>query len=623
MAQSAEAGEAESAATEMEEILTKAGDSVDKASERSMAVRWEAMPALVLVAAALALAFAVDAFVLPGQRDEIVYALPVLIAAHRWPARHVFVTGMAVCLLALALHVWAGSLRVELVFSVAALVAVAYLGVRLAQQAEESQQRLRSAERTAVTLRTLIDTLPVGVVVSDITGELTLLNPVALAIFGGKLGNAYGTEGVALRHLDGSPFAAAELPLPRALELGEETREVQLALYRTGGDDAILSVAAAPVRSPGGQVVGAVSVFSDITESYQVNLALRESEARYRRIVETAGEGVWVLDADHNTVFVNRRLAEMLGCSAEEMRGQPLLAYVAPEARGAAFTHLRRRGPGTQRDFQFRRPDGSTLWAILSTTAIVDSGGRYGGLLAMVTDITERKRAEQTRDEYLGLISHDLRQPLTVISGMAEWLYADLQRREMTREAGAAERILKSGQRMATMIKDLVESVRLESGNLELHKERTDLARLLRDTVDHLGSEKERVRLLAPETSRPVLVDPARLERVVVNLLSNALKYSPAERPVTLSLVTRSAEVVVAVQDEGVGIPVAEQGHLFERFYRASTCQKSEGLGLGLYIARLIVEAHDGRVWVESEQGRGSTFFVALPLSDAVEPAEV
>ena len=574
------------------------------------------------IAGALLLALVLDYWLLPIQHATAFYAIPLLIAARRWSPRQVGALA-ALIVVCSAWGDWPKGALLDALFGVVVLLGVGYLAVRLSILAEESSRRTREAEAAARTLRALIDTIPAGVVVSDITGELTLANPAARALLGDRPGNAYGAVGVKLLRLDGSPFPVAELPLPRALERGEATREVQILARRDDGSESILSMAGAPVRDAAGQVVAALAVFDDITERYLVDVALRESEARYRRIVETAGEGVWVLDADHNTVFANRRMAEMLGCTLAEMAGQPLLAYTDDEGRAIAVNYLRRRGRAgvRQQDFKFRRKDGSTLWAIVSVTPILDHAGRYTGALAMVMDITERKRAEQTRDEYLGLISHDLRQPLTVISGMAEWLYGNLSSRGLEREAGAAERIVRSGKRMATMIKDLVESVRLESGNLEMHKESTDLRQLLRDLVEQLGTEQERIQLLAAEGAPRAVVDAGRLGRAVVNLISNALKYSPPDRPVVVSLAEGEGEVVISVRDEGVGIPSDEQPCLFQRFYRASTCQRSEGLGLGLYIARLIVEAHGGRIWVESAEGQGSTFSVALPLDRVGEAA--
>ncbi len=111
----------------------------------------------------------------------------------------------------------------------------------------------------------------------------------------------------------------------------------------------------------------------------------------------------------------------------------------------------------------------------------------------------------------------------------------------------------------------------------------------------------------------PVSADPERLERAIVNLITNALKYSPPDRPVDVAVARRGEEAVISVRDQGPGIPPEEQPYLFQRYYRAKASRKTEGLGLGLYITRLVVEAHSGRVWVESEVGQGSTFYVALP----------
>ncbi|MHB1134540.1 MAG: ATP-binding protein [Chloroflexota bacterium] len=593
------------------------GDSPSTSSgSRPLRARWPRLSEFATLAGVLGLVFFLDLAALPARFATATYIIPVLFAAHRWPSRHVTAVGLVAMAAGVLGGVQEGGTPLGLLIDLLILLSASYLAVRLASQAEIYAQRAREAQQGASTLSALIETLPTAVVVSDVTGALTLTNRAARDLLGENVGDAYGFHGASLCRLDGSPFPAAELPLPRALECGETTAEVQLLLRCGTASERILSAAGAPVRSEAGAVVGAVAVYNEITEQYVVDMALRESEARYRRIVETAGEGVWVLDADHNTRFANQRLAEMLGFTLAELEGQPFLYFVDDESRALGHNHLRsaRRGP-RQRDFRFRRHDDSVLWAIVSTTPILGVDGAYSGLLAMVTDITERKRAEQTRDEYLGLISHDLRQPLTVILGMAEWLHDGLVRRELAREAGAAERIVKSAQRMSGMIKDLVESERLESGNLVVNKEPVDVPAFLGEAVERLGVEQARVQVEVNGPVAGLLADSARLERALLNLLSNALKYSPSGCPVVVTAAEREEELHIAVRDEGVGIPRAEQSRIFERFYRASTGQRYEGLGLGLYITRLIVEAHGGRIWVESQEGEGSTFHVALPLA--------
>jgi signal transduction histidine kinase len=170
---------------------------------------------------------------------------------------------------------------------------------------------------------------------------------------------------------------------------------------------------------------------------------------------------------------------------------------------------------------------------------------------------------------------------------------------------------------MEAMIQDLIESSQLESGALLLRLTPIDLSRLAAEVVAQLASaeERRRIRILAPAPGPLVSADAARIERVLLNLLQNALKYSPADAPVELEVRQVAGEAVVGVIDHGAGIPVDELPRLFQRFSRVGEAAVGpSGFGLGLYIARLIVEAHGGRVWAESEVGTGSRIGFALPL---------
>jgi len=230
-------------------------------------------------------------------------------------------------------------------------------------------------------------------------------------------------------------------------------------------------------------------------------------------------------------------------------------------------------------------------------------------------EISERKRAEQLREESISLISHDLRSPLSSVIGATAFLARTLGEKGMRTEARYAESALKSAKRMNLMIQELVDSAWLESGHVEMRKEEIDLPSMVAEIAERVGTPEDRARIgvEAPVAMPPVPADPERIERVIVNLLTNALKYSPAASPVVLRVAQRGGDALLAVTDRGVGIPAEDIPHLFHRYYRARTAGKREGLGL--YITRLIVEAHGGKVWVESEVGRGSTLGFTLPLA--------
>jgi two-component system, NtrC family, sensor histidine kinase KinB len=509
-----------------------------------------------------------------------------------------------------------------------------------------------------------------------------------------------------------------------------------------------------------------ISVYFNLTtERKLAERALRESEARYRRIVETANEGIWIIDAESKTTFANARMAEMLGYTEREMFGQSMFAFMDQEWESAAQSNVERRRAGVadQHEFKFRRKDGSELWTIVGTTPIFENG-EYAGALGMVADITTRKLAEasreqllaanqqlalatlaaqeladaiiasmtdgviaydsagsivrmneaaermmgysasqrelpmqdrtallnietqdgrpfplskfpswralrgetvmgvtmalnppggrrlwvsasaspirtpggailgavasftdvtllhdlqEQREDFIRMISHDLRNPLVVISGHADILRRSLEIKGSDREVRSAESISVSARRMNSMIQDLIGSARLESGQLDLRRERIDPCRLVFEVLGRAGTgeAQERVRFECTGELPDVTADRVQIERVVVNLVTNALKYSPSPRPVVVRAERRGDDIVISVSDQGPGIPPADLPHVFDRYHRANEGRKGDGLGLGLYISRLIVEAHGGKIAVESEVGGGSIFSFSLPVA--------
>ena len=371
-----------------------------------------------------------------------------------------------------------------------------------------------------------------------------------------------------------------------------------------------------------------------VIERRRAEQALRESGDGLNRAQGVAQTGSWRLDVRSNILLWSDETYRIFGIA----RGTPLtyetfLAAVHPEDRARVDDAWQAALRGAPYDIEHRTLVGDEVkWVRERCEMDFDAQGVLLGGFGTVQDITERKETEAERErllrevqrraaemeDFIRTISHDLRQPLTVITGMADWLRHRLEQAELAREAQTAGRVLASARRMGTMIQDLVDSARLEAGQMEMRRETLDLLHLTLDVVPRLGSpeEQRRIQVEAPQWVPPVPADPEKTERVLVNLITNALKYSAPDKPVVVRLEARDQEAVVSVIDQGVGVPAEEVPLLFRRYFRARTGRRTEGLGLGLYITRLIVEAHGGRIWCESEEGKGSTFAFALPATN-------
>jgi len=376
-------------------------------------------------------------------------------------------------------------------------------------------------------------------------------------------------------------------------------------------------------------------------DSAQHNEALRASERRVRNLIDTAAEGVWMTDAKGDTIYVNQRMAEMLGRSTEEIVGLSSWSFFDPASIPAANLGWERcqQGMREQHDLLFRRQDGSPLWARVSTSPILDEQGRFNGLLGMVTDVTERRRldeelqrrveeladADQRKDEFLAMLSHELRNPLAAISNACH----ALREREAgnPRSADLLAMVSRQVRHLARLVDDLLDVSRFTRGLTELRTGRIELASAIAGAVETTRSmiEARGLTLLVTPADEPLWLeaDSTRIEQILSNLLNNAAKFTEPGGSIEIAAERQGGEAVLRVKDSGAGIAPDLLPHVFDLFVQGerSLDRSHGGLGIGLTLVRNLVERHGGKVEAASGgPGRGSTLTVRLPLALPEEP---
>jgi PAS domain S-box-containing protein len=342
-------------------------------------------------------------------------------------------------------------------------------------------------------------------------------------------------------------------------------------------------------------------------------------------ILESAAEGIYGLDPQGYTLFLNPSAARMLGRTADDVIGRPFEAVLgmgAAEAGGDGVNPVRATlGSGVGRevkDAAFRRADGSSFPVEYSSTPIVEDG-QITGAVVTFRDVTERREVERMKDEFVSVVSHELRTPLTSIRGSLGLLAAGKLGEVPEKGRRMLEIAVQNTDRLVRLINDILDIERIESGTVTMELKPVDASELVHQSVEVMAAmaEKAGVRLYSWTDRQPLDADPDRILQVLTNLLSNAIKFSPPESEVSLTTELGEGEVVFRVRDAGRGIPADRLESIFERFSQvdSSDARDKGGTGLGLAICRSIVQQHGGRIWVESTPGEGSTFTFTLPSS--------
>lgn len=239
-------------------------------------------------------------------------------------------------------------------------------------------------------------------------------------------------------------------------------------------------------------------------------------------------------------------------------------------------------------------------------------------MLAMVRDITERKKLESHKDEFMGIVSHELKTPVTSLKAFAQVLQSRFQKKGDIKSADYLAKMDAQINKLTVLIGDLLDVTKIEDGRLQFHEDVFSFDKLISEIVEEVQRTTQRHRLIVKSISKKsIRGDKERIGQVVTNLLTNAIKYSPHTDKIIITIDSNETVVTLCVKDYGVGISQEKQVQIFERFFRVSGNEEQTfpGLGLGLYISKEIIERQGGRIWVESQKGNGSMFCFSLPIS--------
>lgn len=502
-------------------------------------------------------------------------------------------------------------------------------------------------------------------------------------------------------------------------------------------DGSMIDIEYTVTEIPGAAPTEVVAVARDITERKRMEEALRASEEKYRYLVENLQEGIWTIDKDAYTTFVNPRMAEMLGYTIDEMQGRHLFSFMDEEGVEIAKQTLERRRKGIKErhDFGFLRKDGERIYAILETSPIWDGDGNYVGAIAgvqditarklaeealrternnlinileamkdgvyivdqqhnieyvnpalreefgptggakcylyfsgreescpdctieqilagrtvrwerdapkikktydcvdtpvrnldgsisklgILRDITDRKRLDQLKDEFIGLVSHELRSPLTVVMGAVNTALTEGERLSPEETRQLLQDAASETETLSHLLGNLLELSRVQADSLVLYLEPIDIANVVKEAIERARQHHPTHKFLAdlPKKLPNVPADQIRVERILYNLLGNAAKYSAPGSEIRIVVKPEKERLIIGVSDQGIGISARDQTKLFVPFQRLEDSKGHgvTGIGLGLLVCRRLVEAHGGQIWLESKPGQGTTFFFTLPF---------
>jgi len=506
----------------------------------------------------------------------------------------------------------------------------------------ESNRKLKAAEeklKEAIAdlkeskdkIQNILDIVGEGIGITDSEGNIVYTNRRNQEIFQLDEKSMLGLSNVSSewnnRRSDGSSLPHDEHPITVALATGNPVVDYILLVTDQNGNSKYLRMNAMPIKDADGTVNGAIGSFADITENYLWQQKLKESENSLQAAISSANLGTWQMNVQTKELTASTRMKELFGFYPDEpMSFSAVIAQIAESHRQLVYDIIE-SSITKDEPKEFEYPivgyhDKRLRWVCATVQTYKNPGDNTISYLSgTIADITERKMDEQRRTDFVGMVSHELKNPLTAIKAYAYLVNRAAKNYNDNVLEDKISKIDHQVNRMENLINGFLDVARIGEGKISLERSPFDMADLLKVTEEEcLSMITSHHLVFEPTTSAMVEADRNKVEQVLINFINNAVKYSPTDTVIHVKSFTKDGYVHITIKDQGMGIPLKDQGFIFDRFYRVESdaMKNKKGFGMGLYICKEIIERHNGQIGMESMEGTGSTFWFSLPLGSVI-----
>ena len=491
------------------------------------------------------------------------------------------------------------------------------------RKAEQQAIALGPLEEKQAMLAAIIASSDDTIISKTLDGIITSWNHAAERLFGYSEAEALGkhiTMIIPSDRLDEETFIISQV------KKGERVDHFQTIRQAKDGSAVHISLTVSPIMDSAGKIIGASKIARDISGQ----LRAVEKQAILAAIVDTSDDTILSKTLEGVITSWNRAAEKMFGYSEQEALGQHI-SLIIPQERLSEESYIIgeiRKGNKVDHFETFRRrKDGRLIPISLSVSPVIDDTGKVIGASKIARDISSQLAAKQEterlygqlkelnskKDEFIALASHELKTPLTSVNG-----YLQVLARRVTEEKNAmfVQKVQHQISKLTMLVDDLLDVSKIEAGKMRLADEQFDISKLVAEAVELISHSNAGYDVTFAGTAYNCMVngDPHRIEQVLINFLTNAIRYAPESRLIEVLLEDLGQEVKVGVRDFGQGIEADKLEKIFSRYYRVEAAgQKASGLGIGLYLCDEIISRHKGRIWAESKIGQGSTFWFTLP----------
>ncbi len=388
-----------------------------------------------------------------------------------------------------------------------------------------------------------------------------------------------------------------------------------------------------PVVADGGLHYAWSWTFRDVTEGKTAEIKLRKSEEHFRQLANLIPDKINTTDTLGQVNYYNQNWVDFSGFSFSELIAKGWEPFIHPDdlpGVSEKWQHALATGNDAELELRLMDKNGVYTWHLTRASAVKDEEGKVIKWIGCMTEIQKIKEEEERKDDFLKMVSHELKTPVTSVKGYVQLLLHILKEQQATPSAFLETPLLRIDNqvgRLGRLISEMLDLSRLNTGKLEMEKETFNLEELISETVQDISfTNNSHAIYFAGDQTANVFGDRNRIGQVIINLVNNAVKYSPENEQIEITMTPSGKDnIAVSIIDHGIGIEKQHQQKIFERFYRAGGESEKNyaGFGIGLFIAAEIIEKHGGNITVESEKDKGSSFTFTLPLASATQPVNI